>query len=167
MEPNEALGIAAQVAVTLAGFAGVVVVFRPTSIHEWSRLDRFRLRLLLHNSICPLASALCGMFLLTIKPMPAWIWRECSLFGFLFQLPGAILSFRTSRQLTLAEFTGSNKALFYSIGIFGSLTQLLQIWNIILLNLFWPFFLAIALHLLTAILQFARMVLLLPEKETR
>ena len=50
MEPNEALGIAAQVAVALAGFAGIVVVFRPQSVHEWSRLDRFRLRLLLHNS---------------------------------------------------------------------------------------------------------------------
>src|SRR6478752_6025448 len=40
MEPGEALGIAAQVAVTLAGFAGVVVVFRRESIHEWSPADR-------------------------------------------------------------------------------------------------------------------------------
>jgi hypothetical protein len=30
MQPNEALNIAAQVAVTLAGFAGIVVVFRPS-----------------------------------------------------------------------------------------------------------------------------------------
>jgi len=30
MEPGEALGLAAQVAVTLSGFAGVVVVFRRT-----------------------------------------------------------------------------------------------------------------------------------------
>jgi len=43
MQPDEALGVAAQVAVTLAGFAGVVVVFRPDSVHRWSRLDRFRL----------------------------------------------------------------------------------------------------------------------------
>jgi hypothetical protein len=49
MEPNEALGIAAQVAVTLAGFAGIVVVFLPESVHQWSRVDRFRLRLLLSN----------------------------------------------------------------------------------------------------------------------
>lgn len=54
MEPGEALGLAAQVAVTLAGFAGVVVVFRPASVHQWSSLDRFRLRLLLSNSILPL-----------------------------------------------------------------------------------------------------------------
>ena len=47
MEPNEALGIAAQVAVTLAGFAGVVVVFRPEALHQWSALDKFRLQLFL------------------------------------------------------------------------------------------------------------------------
>src|ERR1044072_1269280 len=97
MEPNEALGIAAQVAVTLAGFAGVVVVFRPQSLHQWSPIDRFRLRLLLHNSIWHLTYALFGIFLLTIKPTPAWIWRECSLFGVLFQLPGMIIAIRDSR----------------------------------------------------------------------
>jgi len=39
MEPNEALGIAAQVAVTLAGFAGIVVVFylnRCTNGRAWT-----------------------------------------------------------------------------------------------------------------------------------
>src|ERR1044072_1579290 len=99
MEPNEALGIVAQVAVTLAGFAGGVAVFRPQSLHQWSPIDRFRLRLLLDISICPLAYALFAMFVLTIKPTPAWIWRECSLFGVLFQLPGMIIAMRNSRAL--------------------------------------------------------------------
>jgi hypothetical protein len=47
MQPDEARGIAAQVAASPRRFAGVVVVFRPDSVHRWSRLDRFRLRLLL------------------------------------------------------------------------------------------------------------------------
>jgi hypothetical protein len=51
MEPSEALSTAAQIAVTLAGFAGVVVVFRRESVHEWSPIDKFRLRVLLINSI--------------------------------------------------------------------------------------------------------------------
>lgn len=165
MEPNEALGIAAQVAVALAGFAGVVVVFRPQSVPEWSRLDRFRLRLLLHNSVCPLAYALFGMLLLTIKPTPLWIWRECSLFGLLFQLPGAIIAFKSSRRLVPAEFPVANRMLFYGIAVVGLATLVLQLINVVKLNLFWPFFLAIVMHLLTGILQFTRMVLLLPEKE--
>jgi hypothetical protein len=165
MEPNEALGIAAQVAVALAGFAGVVVVFRPQSLHQWSPVDRFRLRLLLHNSICPLAYALFGMFLLTIKPTPLWIWRECSLFGLLFQMPGAIIAFKSSRRLIPAEFQGASKTLFYALGALGTATLVLQIINIVKLNLFWPFFLFIFMHLVAGMLQFTRMVLLLPDRE--
>jgi hypothetical protein len=165
MEPNEALGTVAQVAVALAGFAGVVVVFRPQSLHQWSPIDRFRLRLLLHNSICPLAYALFGMFLLTLKPTPLWIWRTCSLFAFLFQLPGVTIAARTARRLPSEHFKGSSRMLFYSVGLLATAAQIFQLINIALLNLFWPFFLSILAHLIAAILQFARMVLLLPEKE--
>src|SRR5690242_8133244 len=101
MEPNEALGIAAQVAVTLAGFAGIVVVFLPASVHQWSRVDRFRLRLLLSNSIFPLAYSLFGMLLLTIKPVPDSIWQWCSAFAAIFQVPFAIANFR--RRATLVQ----------------------------------------------------------------
>src|SRR5512140_2509729 len=78
MQPSEALGIAAQVAVTLAGFAGIVVVFRPDSVHRWSPLDKLRLQLLLTHSALPLAESLFGMLLLTLDPPPASIWRWCS-----------------------------------------------------------------------------------------
>jgi hypothetical protein len=78
VEPGEALSTAAQVAVALAGFAGVVVVFRRESVHEWSPIDKFRLRILLTNSILPLAFCMIGLLLLTIKPNPAGAWRWCS-----------------------------------------------------------------------------------------
>ena len=61
MEPGEALGIAAQIAVALAGFAGVVVVFRREAVHEWSGIDKLRLRLLLANSILPVGSFHAGI----------------------------------------------------------------------------------------------------------
>lgn len=58
----------------------------------------------------------------------------------------------------------------------GALTQLVQVWNIATLNQFWPchavafgeggpFFLTIVMHLMAGMLQFTRMVLLLPQKE--
>jgi len=75
MEPGEALGIAAQIAVPLAGFADVVVVFRRESVHEWSPMDKLRLRLLLANSILPLGLCMMRLLLLTIKPMPPAMWR--------------------------------------------------------------------------------------------
>ena len=75
MEPSEALRTAAQIAVTLAGFAGVVVVFRRESVHEWSPIDKFRLRVLLINSILSVTFWMIGLLLLTIKPAPPGIWR--------------------------------------------------------------------------------------------
>ena len=161
MEPNEALGIAAQVAVTLAGFAGIVVVFLPESVHQWSRVDRFRLRLLLSNSIFPLAYSLFGMLLLTIKPADP-IWRWCSAFAVVFQVPFAIANFRTPRRFSpdeFNEFKSVSKILFYPLFAIGVSTILLQLYNIAVLNWFWPFFAAIFVHLMAAMLQFVRLVL--------
>jgi len=70
MEPGEGLTTAAQIAVALAGFAGVVVTFRSKSLHEWSQRDKFRLWLLLGNALVPLFDCFFGMFLMTIKPTP-------------------------------------------------------------------------------------------------
>ncbi|PYL61337.1 MAG: hypothetical protein DMF24_07455, partial [Verrucomicrobia bacterium] len=78
MQPGEALGIAAQIAVALAGFAGVVVVFRRESVHEWSPIDKFRLRALLLNSVLPLGLCMIALLLLTIEPAPTGVWRWCS-----------------------------------------------------------------------------------------
>jgi len=159
MGPNEALGIAAQVAVTLAGFAGIVMVFLPASAHQWSRVDRFRLRLLLGNSIFPLAYSLFGILLLTIKPAPDSIWQWCSAFAAVFQVPFAISNFRTPRHFSPDEFKGVPKIFFYPLFAIGIATLLLQFYNIAVLNRFWPFFAAIFVHLMAAMLQFVRLVL--------
>src|SRR5215467_8326453 len=159
MEPNEALGIAAQVAVTLAGFAGIVVIFLPESVHQWSRVDRFRLRLLLSNSIFPLAYSLFGMLMLTMKPAPGSIWQWCSAFAAVFQVPFAVATFTAPRRFTPAELKGLPKILFYPLFAIGIATLLLQFYNIVVLNRFWPFFAGIFVHLMAAMLQFVRLVL--------
>src|SRR6266436_8223391 len=78
MEPGEALATAAQIAVALAGFAGVVVAFRSGALHDWPAIDKYRLWLLLGNALVPLFSCLFGMLLLTIKPTPLSNWHWCS-----------------------------------------------------------------------------------------
>ena len=103
MEPGEALSTAAQIAVTLAGFAGVVVVFRRESVHEWSPADRFRLRALLTNSILPLVLCMIGVLLLTITPAPKGIWRWCSGFAFTVSLLFAIMMTKIFVRLDLPQ----------------------------------------------------------------
>ena len=123
MQPSEALGIAAQVAVTLAGFAGIVVVFRPDSVHRWSPLDKLRLQLLLTNSALPLAESLFGMLLLTFDPPPASIWRWCSGVSFSAQvLAFAYMRDPRRRLFTRADMQAVNKFLFYGIAFIMTVT---------------------------------------------
>jgi hypothetical protein len=129
MEPGEALGIAAQVAVTLAGFAGVVVVFRRESIHEWSPADRLRLRLLLTNSILPLVLCMLGLLLLTIRPVPTDIWRWCSGFAFVVSLLFAIRMTGMFRRLDLQQIQSGRvtRLVFLSVRNLGHSSKPLAI----------------------------------------
>lgn len=164
MQPSEALGVAAQVAVTLAGFAGIVVVFRPQSVHEWSALDRLRLTLLLMNSVAPLVFSLFGMLLLSVDPVPASIWRWCS--GFVFV--GGVLVFVSMRspqqRLPTGDLQTVNKFLFYGIGVMATAAAALQVVNFAVWNCFWPFFASIFVHLFAAVMQFLRMLLVPPSR---
>src|SRR5215475_10034032 len=165
MEPGEALGIAAQIAVALAGFAGVVVVFRREAVHEWSGIDKLRLRLLLANSILPLGLSMLGLLLLTIKPMPPGIWRWCSGIALVATLSFVAATAKIFRSLNLRNVQRQrvSRSISYLAGAFGMAALLLQLYNIVLLAAFWPFFAGIVYQLVTAMAQFARMILLLPE----
>jgi hypothetical protein len=165
MEAGEALGIAAQIAVALAGFAGVVVVFRRESVHEWSPIDKVRLRLLLATSILPLGLCMMGLLLLSIKPMPPAMWRWCSGIEFVVFLLFLVTMSKTFRRLGGRNMQRESGSRFmpYLFGAFGIAAMLLQLYNIALPGAFWPFFAGIVYQLITAMAQFARMILLLPE----
>ena len=165
IEPSEVLRTATQMAVALVGFAGVVVVFRRESVHDWSAIDKFRLRLLLTNSILPLALCVIGLLLLTVKPAPAGAWRWCSGAAVVLLLPFAITTSRTFADWILSSYKarlppGSS---FTCLSSLGAGAMLLQFFNIAILNAFWPFFTGIVVHLLAAMFQFARIILLPPE----
>jgi len=165
MEPGEALGIAAQIAVALAGFAGVVVVFRREAVHEWSAVDKLRLRLLLGNSILPLGLCMLGMLLLTVEPMPPGIWRWCSGITVVATLLFVAAITKIYRRLNLqnVQRERDTRFIYYVFGTFGVIAMLLQLLNIAFLGAFWPFFAGIVYQLITATAQFARMILLMPE----
>jgi hypothetical protein len=161
MQPGEALGIAAQIAVALAGFAGVVVVFRSRSVHDWVPMDKFRLLILLGNALVPLFDCLFGMLLLAITPTPLSIWHWCSGFALVFSFPFGLLTLRRLSELgpTVIKNMGSYRYVFYLVGILGAVVGLLQVYNILLAGVFWIFYAAIIFPLAVGSLQFALMIL--------
>src|ERR1700730_7958916 len=164
MQPGEALGIAAQIAVALAGFAGVVVVFRSSSLHDWAPLDKFRLLILLGNALVPLFACLFGMLLLTINPPPVSIWHWCSGFSLLMSFPFGFLAWRRLSELgpSVVKNMGTYRYVFYLVGVLGSTVGLLQIYNALVAGVFWPFYAAVIFPLAVGTLQFALMILLPP-----
>ena len=165
MQPSEALGVAAQVAVTLAGFAGIVVVFRPQSIHHWSALDRLRLTLLLMNSAAPLVFALFGMLLLCIEPVPVSIWRWCSGLAFVTDVLVFVSMRNPRRSFPLNEMKITSNFVFYAVSLMAMTGVVLQVINFAVWNCFWAFFVSIFVHLTAAVIQFLRMLLIAPAED--
>jgi hypothetical protein len=164
MQPGEALDVAAQVAVTLAGFAGIAVVFRPQSLHQWSEVDKFRLRLLLSNSTMPLVWSLFGILLFTVDPPLSWVWRWCSAFGIVTMVPYIAYNSRSGSRILRTHQVAISRVLYYAIALTGSVAFLLQLANLVW-NRFWPFFFAIFFYLVAAIVQFMRLLLLPPHQQ--
>jgi hypothetical protein len=161
MEPSTALSTSAQIAVAISGFAGVVVVFRTESVHHWSLVERFWLRLLLLNSIFPLAFSLLGLFLLALTPEWSATWRWSSGLASFVLLPYAAMIIRTvlGFEPGQLEAAGGSKFASYSLVILLVAVCLLQFLNVFRLAAFWPFFGAILALLLGAMYQFVRLVL--------
>ena len=148
----------------LAGFAGMVVAFRSSSLHEWSPLDKHRLWFLLSSALIPLFSCLFGMLLLAIEPVPISIWRWCSGCSFLFAVAFVFLSRRRQSELgpAVIKEIGVYRYLFYVIAILGMAVGLLQAYNALISGVFWLFYAAIMFQLAIGTFQFARLILLPP-----
>ena len=160
MEPSDALGVSAQIAVALAGFAGVVVAFRNRSVHEWSKIDKFRLQILLTNSAIPFVLSIFAMVLLSTSLDVVTVWRLCSLFTFIMLVAMGSSYGTALRRFSPEEFktSGSRNAILYSGSVMAIGVTLLQLYNVIRLQTFWPFFTAIATLLVLAMLQFILLV---------
>jgi len=160
MQPSEVLSASAQVAVTLAGFAGVVVAFRSRSVHEWSKIDKFRLQILLANSAIPFVLSILGMLLSSTSLDAVTVWRLCSLFAFVMLVAMASAYRTTFRRFPPEEFkaAGGRTLVLFTGGLVGTVVTFLQLYNVISLKAFWPFFTAVATLLLAAMLQFILLV---------
>jgi hypothetical protein len=168
MEPSAALSTSAQIATAIAGFAGVVATFRDDSVHNWGQIQKFWLRLLLINSLLPLAFSMVGLFFLAVAPAPLSIWRWCSALAILFLIPYTVMIIKHLAGFAPGqlEAAGGTKYTSYTLLALLIAVCLLQLLNVTLLASFWPFFGAIVAPLLGAMYQFMRLVLIPQQPDT-
>lgn len=159
MQPGEALAAAAQIAVAVAGFTGVVVAFGSGPIHEWSSVELFRLKLLIGTSVFPLVWSLAGLVLLTTGLSAPTLWSWCSAMAAALLLPGLGFALRDFLRLGRAEQGRAGRAIFTGAAGLGLLVILLQVYNILVLRAFWPFFTIVTSGMTLSVFQFVRMTL--------
>lgn len=161
MEPSAALSISAQIAVAIAGFAGVVVAVRNESVRDWGRVEKFWLRLLLLNSILPLMFSMVGLLFLAVKPVPPATWRWCSGIAALILLPYATMILKNLLRFAPGQLKSAGGGRFTSYSLFALLMAvgLVQVFNVATLAAFWPYFGTIVSLLLGAMYQFVRLIL--------
>src|SRR5262249_58371951 len=155
MQPSEALSASAQVAVTLAGFAGVVVAFRSGSVHEWLKVDNFRLYFLLNNSALPFLLSIFAMLLMAANLNEQTTWRLCSLTAFVVAAAIGERLARSMRMLSRDELkaSGFRRSVSVSSGFLAIAATLLQLYHVIQLQAFLPLFAIIASWLWLGMIQ--------------
>jgi hypothetical protein len=138
-----------------------VAVFRKGSVHYWGQVEKFWLRLLLLNSILPLAFSMVGLLLLSVTYVKPTIWRWCSGFAALFLFPYATMIFKSLVRFAPGQLAAAGGTKFTSYALFTILAAvcLMQLYNLATLAAFWPFFGTIVALLLGAMYQFVRLVL--------
>lgn len=156
-------------AVTLAGFAGVVVAFRSGSVHEWSKVDKFRLYFLLNNSALPFLLSIFAMLLMAANLNEQTTWRLCSLTAFVVAAAIGERLARSMRMLSRDELkaSGFRRSVSVSSGLLAIAATLLQLYNVIQLQAFWPFFAIIASWLWLGMIQFVLLVTATQEPESQ
>jgi hypothetical protein len=100
------------------------------------------------------------MALLSTNLDVATIWRLCSLFTFIMLVVMGSSYGAALRSFSPKEFkaSGGRTAIFYTGGVAGIAVTVLQLYNVITLQTFWPFFSSIASLLVLAMLQFILLV---------
>ena len=161
MEPSASLVASASLSVAIAGFAGVVASFRGESVHEWTAVEKFWLRLLLFNSILALAFSLFGVFVLTVATVSPTAWRWCSGVAALLLSPYAAMIVKNLIGFGSSGLKAAGGNVIASYSLLGVLiaVSILQLFNAISIAAFWPFYGAILALILGAVYQFIRLVL--------
>ena len=86
-------------------------------------------------------------------------WSEV---GFATEIAVFVFMWNPQRRISAPDLQTMNKPIFYGIGVIVTIAIALQVVNFAVWNRVWPLFAAIFVHLVAAIIQFLRLVLLPP-----
>ncbi len=158
LDITETLVGIAEIAVALAGFTGVVVVFGSRSHGSWHPGDRLRLGFLLEASLTAGGFALLTLVLLAVFPQSAsTAWMTASALWALFML-WSLYSSRHRIRDDLQKHTDIDRFSNRFVFVVFSALIVAQIANVLVWQQFAPLLAALCLNLAGDAMQFFRLI---------
>ena len=154
LDHTEVLVGIAEIAIALAGFSGVVVVFGSRSSGQWDPSDRLRLAFLLEASFSAGGFALATIALLSLPIVPDLVWAIVSGSWGTFMC-GSLYS--SSKRMRI---NGTSVDAMFNRIVFGAfaIVIVLQFVNVALWHAFTPVVVGLLLNLIGAAMQFGRLI---------
>ncbi len=155
----DTLSLLAEIAITIAGFSGIVIALGGHSLSAVSILEKRRLNNLFLLSGFVLCISLLAIALLHLGIADdSLLWRGGSAAIFLLATPWLIVDTLKIVNLDATEKAKINWPVFYVFDavVIGAL--ILQVVNVLLIRLDWPFILALVIATVGAFQQFILIV---------
>ena len=158
LEYFETLVGIAELAVALAGFSGVVVVFGSRTEGAWHPGDKLRLGFLIESSLTAAGFALLALLLLyTFPESPGISWKSVSVLWSLYML-WSLYSSHVRIHLNSEKHDDIDRLANALVTLIFFALILLQIGNFVIWQEFWPLLAALCFNLAGAAMQFARLI---------
>ncbi len=154
LDLTEVLVGIAEIAIALAGFSGVVVVFGSRSSGQWDPGDRLRLTFLLEASFTAGGFALATITMLSLPIAPDLVWAIVSGSWGTFMCGSLYWSSQRMQTNDPSVDELSNRIVFAAFAI----VIVLQFVNVAMWHTFTPVIVGLLLNLVGAAMQFGRLI---------
>jgi hypothetical protein len=149
VEPFDALSLCAEIAIAVAGFSGVVLVFGERGDRAWAEIDHIRFRMLFSGTLTPLCLIALAFILDAAALERSVTWRTCSVVHLLTASTAGFLNVRAGARANSGD-PNLQVPRFNSIWLSGAVVLLcavlvivLQLFNAVSLHSFWPVLVAV------------------------
>ena len=154
MQTEDILISFAELAVALAGFAGIVGALDRRKFKQWRIKRKLGFLTLLTTSLGALFNCIIAIILLNAEIRSHWVWSICGAFWIVTSLS---INFIFWRRLLKAGLRVTIVPVAYTVAL-GAVV-ILQVYNILVLQSGWPFLVAIALLLGSSSAAFFQLVI--------
>ena len=156
MDQVELLTAIIEASIALIGFSGLVIALGHRASGEWLPLEKLRLTTLLSGGVVLLGCAVLALTLLSAGLPQSTAWTVSSVTWAVLVVPSTAWGISRGYRMPEDRTAGLTYRVVVSAVVVALAT--IQVANVISLQEFWPFFLALGATLILGVTQFIRLL---------